>query len=148
LSQGDVEEQSDDTDAQEEQLHSITLRCAGSAFDRFQPVLIQLRSLGLQMQGAQLSLVDEPDNVKDKNALLVNAHFKDEDHSIGYIPVYDLPRVHNARNNGTLRDITVNRVSGKFIPLANKIIFSAYISLLKAGKWQSTKPTFKYNDQL
>lgn len=147
-----MKEQSDcpddtDGDTQEEQIHSITVRCAGSAFERFQPVLIQLRSLGLQMQDVKLSLVDEPDNVKDKNALLVNAHFR-EDHSIGYIPVHDLPRVHNARNDGTLRDISVNRVSGKFIPTANKMIFSAYITLLKGGKWQSTKPTFKYNDPL
>jgi hypothetical protein len=59
-----------DTDVASHQYHNITVHCAGSAFDRFQPTLCELRSHSAKMSTVKLRLEPEPDNVKDKNALL------------------------------------------------------------------------------
>ena len=140
--------EADAEESQEDTSHSITMRCAGSAFDRFQPALCHLRSLGADMENVAVELEAEPGNVKDRNALLVKAHFKDEWHFIGYIPVCDIPRVHKAISMGTVTTIKITKVSGKFQPLAGKMIFVCFISLVKLGVWGARKANFKYNETL
>jgi hypothetical protein len=137
-----------DTDVSSQQHHSILVHCAGSAFNRFQPTLCELGSLGATMSTIKLCLEPEPDNIKDKNALLVKAYFNNNDHAIGYIPVKDLPRVHAALKDGTLTSVTIQRVSGKYQPPAGKVILTAFINLVKIGKWGSQQRTLSYNSPL
>ncbi len=59
------------------------------------------------------------------------ANFNSGDHALGYVPVHDLPRVHSAINDGSLTSVTMNRVVGKVQPTAGKVIFVAYLNLLK-----------------
>ena len=85
-----------------------------------------------------MELEAEPGNVKDRNALLVKAHFKD---------VCDIPRVHKAISLGTVTS-KITKVSGKFQPLAGKMNFVCFISLVKLGVWSARKANFKYNETL
>ncbi len=55
-------EECHDVDTDTRQHHNIVVRCAGSAFDRFQPALEEMRALGAGMSAIKISLI--PDTPK------------------------------------------------------------------------------------
>lgn len=98
---GDDTDESD-MECEEDDIHSIVICCAGSSCDHFQPLLQIVRKFCNKMGELTVVLEPESDNVRDKNAILIKVEVDGALQSIGYIPVHDLHRVHNAYFNKTL----------------------------------------------
>ena len=97
----------------------------------------------------ELRLQTEPDNIRDCNAIIVQAKVNLQWDSIGYIPKEKVPKFYSAMKNGEIQDAKFKNIKCQYIMVDSpKWTCIASIIFTKTGKWLPNDGLYKYNDKL
>ena len=136
----------------EEELFTELMQLKGSSYhDSFQTSLKKCKERLLEKEKIDLRLQFEPTNVRDENAIVVQASLATGEggwQSIGYIPAVKVPKVTIAMRKREVRLVTLKTVFYQFVfDIGQKKYFPA-ISVSKIGRWPPNKKDYKYNDKM
>ena len=136
----------------EEELFTELMQLKGSSYhDSFQSSLEKCKERLLEKEKIDLRLQFEPTNVRDENAIVVQASLSAGEggwQSIGYIPAVKVPKVTIAMRKREVRLVTLKTVFYQFVfDIGQKKYFPA-ISVSKIGRWPPNKKDYKYNDKI
>ena len=127
-------------------LLSETFTLKGSSFHgEFQRVLRSCKHMLLENIPIEMRLCNEPVNINDENAVVVQAKVHGKFQSIGYIPGKKLQKVGSAVNNNAITDIVLTRVQYSYIWGAGEHKYIPQITITKHGKWLQDDKTYRYN---
>lgn len=149
-SESDSNEESgeEEQDVEELELATITLQLKGTTFHGHQQSLKRMKSLGNEMRNVDLELKTEPSNPVDKNAVKIFAVLNGIKEPLGYVSVYDLPRVREAMNNSSVTHVSVVSVTGRYVLAAKSVVYSCRVAVTKRGRWPPKDVNNVYNSDI
>jgi len=147
-----LEEPCDEREAVEESVPLFTeyVGLRGSSFHAdCQSTLKKCREILAAKGTVELRLQTEPDNIRDCNAIIVQAKVNLQWDRIGYIPKEKVPKFNSAMTNGELQDAKFKNIKCQYIMVDSpKWTYIASVIFTKAGKWLPNDGLYKYNDKL
>ena len=124
----------------------IKFRLAGSSFQPSQDNVREFRSLKDQYKRENLTLVREPHNAIDKNAITVQRLTGEV---LGYVPLKHIPRVSKAMMENEIISVKAENILGHYVMAAKEVVFHKVIVVItKLGLWAPASPQNKYNSHL
>ena len=91
-------------------------------------------------------MTPEPTNIRDKNAVIVEAYVDNEWCRVGYIPKEKLRKVIVAIRNNEIQKVEFKFIGFMFIPDLNDWLYNPRVLISKLGHWLPTDANYKYND--
>ena len=125
--------------------YSETFALKGSTFHKdFQRVLGECKKLRLNKPGSvELRFLEEPININDENAIVVQAKIGDCFSSIGYVPGKKVPKIKATTNE--IESVVFSKVQYTYIWGAGEHKYVPHITVTKRGKWLADDKHYKYN---
>ena len=122
----------------------------GSSFrEDCQATLKKCRQILSAKMEVELRLQNEPDNIRDCNAIIVQAKVNSQWDRIGYIPKEKVPKFTSAIRNNEFRLMKFKNIKCQFIMTDYpKWTYLASVLVTKTGKWLPNDGLYKYNDNL
>ena len=152
MNQDDVEEASEEEEEHEESVPMFTeyVPLRGSSFHQdCQSTLKKCRELLCAKEPVELRILPEPDNLRDCNALIIQAKVGSQWDRIGYIPKEKLPKFTAAIRNNEIKYVKFRNIKCQFIMTDTPTwTYCASVMVTKTGKWLPNDGNYKYNDQL
>ena len=152
MNQDDVEEASEEEEGDEESVPMFTecVSLLGSSFHQdCQGTLKKCRDLLCAKESVELRVLPEPDNLRDYNALIIQAKVGSQWERIGYIPKEKLPKFTAAIRNNEIKYVKLRNIKCQFIMTDTPTwTYCALVMVTKTGKWLPNDGNYKYNDQL
>jgi hypothetical protein len=93
----------------------------------------------------EMRLCNEPVNINDENAVVVQAKVHGKFQSIGYIPGKKIKKILSAINDNAITDIVLTRVQYSYIWGAGEHKYIPQITVTKHGKLSRDDKTYRYN---
>lgn len=113
-----------------------------------QKALKRCKQLQLSKQDIEMRVNPEPTNIRDKNAILVEAHLDGEWSRVGYIQKEKIRKVTAAIKNNEIDNVRFKSIGFMFIPDLNDWLYQPRILITKSHRWLPTDANYKYNDNL
>lgn len=111
-----------------------------------QKTLHKCKQLQLQNKNIDLRVTPEPNNIRDKNAVIVEACIDNDWDRIGYIPKEKLRKVVVGIRNNEIQKVAFKFIGFMFIPDLNDWLYNPRVLISKVGHWLPTDASYKYND--
>lgn len=145
----DEDEQSDDGE-KSHTLYTEYVALRGSSFhEDCQATLKKCRELLGAKKTIDLRVLPEPDNVRDCNALLIQAKVDCQWDRIGYIPREKVRKFTSAIRHNELRDVKFKNIRCQYVMSDNPTwTFMASVLAIKTGKWLPNDGKYRYNDSI
>ena len=119
----------------------------GSSYrEECQKVMRKCKQLQLQKENINLRVTPEPTNIRDKNAVIVEAYLNNDRYRIGYIPKEKLRKVVVAVRNSEIQKVEFKFIGFMFVPDLNDWLYHPRVLISKIGHWLPTDANYKYND--
>ncbi|KAL9958591.1 hypothetical protein ACROYT_G035625 [Oculina patagonica] len=133
----DLGEEESDDEEKSVTLYSEYVALRGSSFhEDCQATLKKCRELLGAKKTVELRVLPEPDNVRDCNALIIQAKVNDQWDRIGYIPKEKVPKFTAAIRQNELRDVRFKNIRCQYFMSDNPTwTFLASVLVVKTGKW-------------
>ena len=97
----------------------------------------------------EFRLQNEPDNIRDCNAIIVQAKVNSQWNRIRYVPKEKVPKFTSAVRNNELRLMKFKNIKCQLILTDSpKWTYLASVLVTKIGKWLPNDGLYKYNDNL
>ena len=140
----DSQEECDDTSYTE----YVALR--GSSFhEDCQATLKKCRELLSAKRTVKLRVCPEPENIRDCNALIIQAKVDGQWDRIGYIPKEKVPKFTAAIRQHELKEIRFKNIRCQYVMCDNPTLtFMASVLVVKRGKWLPNDGKYRYNDSI
>lgn len=148
-----LEEPCDEREAVEEESAPLYTECVGLRGSSFhadcQSTLKKCREILASKGTVELRLQTEPDNIRDCNAIIVQAKVNLQWDRIGYIPKEKVPKFNSAMKNGEIQDAKFKNIKCQYIMADSpKRTYIASVIFTKKGKWLPNNGLYKENDEL
>ena len=138
-----------ETQIDEEALFTEYFALKGSSYhEDCQKALRKCKQLQLQKENINLRVTPEPTNIRDKNAVIVEAHINNDWYRIGYIPKEKLRKVVVAIGNSEIQKVEFKFIGFMFVPDLNDWLYHPRVLISKIGHWLPTDANYKYNDHI
>ncbi len=146
----DLGEEESDDEEKSVTLYSEYVALRGSSFhEDCQATLKKCRELLGAKKTVELRVLPEPDNVRDCNALIIQAKVNDQWDRIGYIPKEKVPKFTAAIRQNELRDVRFKNIRCQYFMSDNPTwTFLASVLVVKTGKWLPNDGKYRYNDSI
>ena len=96
----------------------------GSSYhEECQKVMRKCKQLQLQKENINLRVTPEPTNIRDKNAVIVEAYLNNDWYCIGYIPQEKLRKVVVAVRNSEIQKVEFKFIGFMFVPDLNDWLY-------------------------
>ena len=140
----DSQEESDDT------LYSEYVALHGSSFhEDCRAALKKCRELLRAKRTVELRVCPELENMRDCNALIIQAKVDEQWDRIGYIPNVKVPKFTVAIRQNKLKEIRFKNIRCQYVMCDNPTwIFMASVLVVKSGKWLPNDGKYRYNDSI
>ena len=139
----------DDEGAEELQQYAEYFKIKGSTYhDHFQKALRQSKRMLLNKQEVPVQLIIEPINLKDENAIVVQAEIEGKWHPVGYIPGKKVAKAMDALEKKELTSIKFKSIEWKYIYGLGEFRYISSIVATKLNKWLKSTDDYQYNDIL
>ena len=106
------------------------------------------KQLQLQKENINLRVTPEPTNIRDKNAVIVEAYLNNDWYRIGYIPKEKLRKVVVAVSNSEIQKVEFKFIGFMFVTDLNDWLYHPRVLISKIGHWLPTDANYKYNDHI
>lgn len=147
-----LEEPCDEREADEESVPLFTeyVGLRGSSFHAdCQSTLKKCREILCAKGEVALRVKTEPENIRDSNAIIVEAQLNSQWDRIGYIPKEKVPKFTSAMRNNELQDVKFKNIKCQYIMIDSpKWTYIASVIVTKTGRWLANDGRYKYNDKL
>ena len=110
-----------------------------------QKTLHKCKQLQLQNKNIDLQVTPEPNNIRDKNAVIVEACIDNDWDRIGYIPKEKFRKVVVGIRNNEIQKVAFKFIGFMFIPDLNDWLYNPRVLISKVGHWLPTDASYKYN---
>ena len=121
----------------------------GSSYhEECQKVMRKCKQLQLQKENINLRVTPEPTNIRDKNAVIVEAYLNNDWYCIGYIPQEKLRKVVVAVRNSEIQKVEFKFIGFMFVQDLNDWLYHPRVLISKIGHWLPTDANYKYNDHI
>ena len=138
-----------ETEIDEETQFTEYFALKGSSYhEDCQKTLRKCKQLQLQNENINLRVTPEPTNIRDKNAVIVEAYVDNEWCRVGYIPKEKLRKVIVAIRNNEIQKVEFKFIGFMFIPDLNDWLYNPRVLISKLGHWLPTDANYKYNDSI
>ena len=125
-------------DSRHDSTHVVTFKCIGSTKSQnYQKALRKARDLLLGGQIVPVSIVHEPMNPRDSNALAFVCTIEGKKHTIGYVVSELLDEVHTAYRAGNIVSVKISWVRYITDWTRSGPGFFAGVDIEKKGRWSS-----------
>ena len=99
-------------------------------------------------ENISLRVTPEPNNIRDKNAVIVEAYLNNDWYHVGYIPNEKLRKVVVAVRNSEIQKVEFKFIGFMFVPDLNDWQYHPRVLISKIGHWLPTDANYKYNDHI
>ena len=113
-----------------------------------QKALRKRKELQFQKENINLRVTPEPTNIRDKNAVIVEAYINNDWYRIGYILKENLRKVFVAVRNSEIQKVEFKFIGFMFGPDLNDWLYHPRVLISKIGHWLPTDANDKYNDHI
>ena len=97
----------------------------------------------------ELRILREPENIKDCNALIIQAKVDIQWDRIGYIPKEKVPKFTAAIRQNEVKEIRFKNIRCQYVFSDNPTwTFMASVLAVKTGKWLPNDGKYRYNDSI
>lgn len=127
---------------------TICIYCSGCTYARFQETIEAIRSKGPDMRTIPMQFKRESNNIKDRNAISIEAQLDSVWKPVGYVGKGDIQRVTQSLTLVLLKEIYVERIKLEYIPAAGKQVFRCWCSATKEGRWPPKSNNYVYNQRI
>ena len=115
----------------------------GSSYhEEFQKVMRKCK------ENISLRVTPEPNNIRDKNAVIVEAYLNNDWYHVGYIPNEKLRKVVVAVRNSEIQMVEFKFIGFMFVPDLNDWLYHPRVLISKIVHWLPTDANYKYNDHI
>ena len=141
---GDEDETMDTSTSQPSS--TIEIKCMGCSFDRFQGTLKELRDLGSGYKDISCTLNFEPDNIHDRNAILIEVQdSQGVCKPIGYVGKPHIKRVTVALQKQEITSVKICNLKREYRHPIRDFIYNCFVVITKTGHWEKTDHSYCYN---
>ena len=113
-----------------------------------QKTLRKCKQLQLRSEAIELRVSPEPTNIRDKNAVTVEAYVDTTWCRIGYIPKEKLKKTVVAIRSNEIQKVEFKFIGFMFVPDLNDWLYHPRVLISKIGSWLPTDANYKYNDTI
>ena len=113
-----------------------------------QKALRKCKQLQLQKENINVRVTPEPTNIRDKNAVMVEANINNDWYRIRYITKEKLRKVVVAVRNSEIQKVEFMFIGFVFVPDLNDWLYHPRVLISKIGHWLPTDANYKYNDHI
>ena len=123
------------------------IKLKGCTFhDHFQIALKECQRKRASKEEIKCRLHFHQINVRDENAIVVQALFDNMWQSLGYVPKQKLPKVTRAIQAGEVQDVKLENVFRIFICDVKQYRYVGQVVVVKNGCWEQDDKNYKYNN--
>lgn len=146
----DDEEEESDKGEKSDMFYTEYVALRGSSFhEDHQATVKKCRELLGAKKSVELRVLPEPENMRDCNALIIQAKVDCQWDCIGYIPKEKVPKFTVAIRKNELQDVRFKNIRCQYV-MSDKPTwtFMASVLAIKSGKWLSNDGKYRYNDSI
>lgn len=148
INQDEVEQASEEHEQSVPMFTEYVALRGGSFHKDCQSTLKKCRELLGAKEAVELRVIPETDNIRDCNALIIQAKVESQWGRIGYIPKEKVPKFTAAIRN-ELKYIKFRNIKCQFVMTDTPIwTYFASVMATKTGRWLPNDGNYKYNDKL
>lgn len=130
-----------------EQQFAEKIKLKGCSFhDNFQKAHKKCQRKLAAREELELRLFFEPVNLRDDNAIVVQAKLEETWQSLGYVPSKKVPKVTVAFQSNIIHSVNLVKVYRQFISAINEYRYFGDAVVVKTGRWDPDAKTDSYND--
>ena len=139
----------DETEPLEDQLEQQTFKIVGSHWeDRYQEALCKCYELKVSNGEVNVRAKEEPDNVRDCNAIKFEVLHNEQWHIMGYCGIQKIPKLKRAMHNNAVVSLSIFNMRRKWVPQTREFRFTAGVNIVKKGPWERDDPQNQYNSHI
>ena len=144
------DEESDKGEEKSATLYTEYVALRGSSFhEDCQVTLKKCHELLGVKKTVELRILREPENIKDCNALIIQAKVDIQWDRIGYIPKEKVPKFTAAIRQNEVKEIRFKNIRCQYVFSDNPTwTFMASVLAVKTGKWLPNDGKYRYNDSI